>query len=197
MERLYLLGVYTIFFAILHSLTASEWFKVKAYKKIKPDRFRLLYSAFSVFTVLPILVLWRIERSVSPLIYSVPAPLAFFFFLPLLLGLALVLWTFIYIDALSFVGLTRPKKRSSELITTGPYAITRHPLYLGGVMILWSNPVMRVVDILVISLFTTYFILGGVLEERKLTDEFGIEYINYKEEVSMLIPVKWLLKKIR
>jgi protein-S-isoprenylcysteine O-methyltransferase Ste14 len=56
---------------------------------------------------------------------------------------------------------------------------------------------MRLVDFAVALFFSLYFLTGAVLEERKLIDEFGEKYSNYKKEVSMFIPFKWILRKVK
>jgi len=43
---------------------------------------------------------------------------------------------------------------------------------------------------------TLYLYIGARWEEHKLLSEFGTEYENYRQEVSMLLPVKWLAGKL-
>jgi protein-S-isoprenylcysteine O-methyltransferase Ste14 len=43
---------------------------------------------------------------------------------------------------------------------------------------------------------SAYFIIGTILEERKLLLEFGERYREYQKNVSMFIPYKWLKTKI-
>jgi protein-S-isoprenylcysteine O-methyltransferase Ste14 len=43
---------------------------------------------------------------------------------------------------------------------------------------------------------SAYFIIGAILEERKLLQEFGEKYREYQENVSMFIPYEWLKAKI-
>ena len=37
----------------------------------------------------------------------------------------------------------------------------------------------------------TVVVVGTLLEERKLVSEFGRQYTDYQQRVSMLLPVKW------
>ena len=46
-------------------------------------------------------------------------------------------------------------------------------------------------------LVIAYLYIGSIWEEKKLKSEFGSDYINYKREVSMLVPLKWLINKFR
>ena len=41
-----------------------------------------------------------------------------------------------------------------------------------------------------------YFMIGAVLEERKLVREFGEKYQEYQRTVSMLFPWRWLKVRI-
>jgi len=203
MDVLVSLAIYIVFFEVLHSLTAAKFFKKKVYQFIEPGAYRFIYTIVSVVTVLPILYLWFTVRNASSApLYTIGFPLNLVMYLFIIAGFYLVLKSLILIDPLDFIGLKavfkiKPAEKSSGLITGGVYQITRHPLYLGGILILWSSPQMHTVDILVNTLFTLYFILGGVLEERKLEEEFGDVYTLYKKNVSMLIPVKWIRGFIR
>jgi uncharacterized membrane protein len=202
MNLLALLAAYILFFSSLHSLTAAKFFKKQAYSFIEPGTYRFIYTLVSGVTVLPILYLWYIGRTIYPPLYIVSFPFSLLAYAVMAAGLYLVLKSLILIDPLEFIGFKAFLKiksvaKTSGLITSGVYSITRHPLYLGGIMILWSNLEMSLPDLLVSTLFTLYFIAGGVLEERKLVEEFGDVYRRYKEEVSMILPVKWILGFIR
>ncbi len=202
MNVLVVLAAYIIFFSLLHSLTAARFFKEKAYQFIEPGAYRFLYTVVSGVTVLPILYLWYIGRSIYAPLYIIRFPFSLLAYVVMASGLYLLVKSLIFIDSLDFLGFNALFKKkhptkSGGLITSGVYSITRHPLYLGGILILWTNLQMRSVDLLVTILFTLYFIAGGVLEERKLEEEFGDEYRRYKKNVSMLIPVKWMLGFIR
>ncbi len=202
MEPLALLAAYILFFSILHSLTAARFFKKQAYRFIEPGKYRFLYTLVSGVTVLPILYLWYVGKNIYPPLYIIRFPLSLLAYAVMAAGLYLIVQSLIFIDPLDFLGFNalfkkKPPAKPTGLITSGVYSITRHPLYLGGILILWANPQMRSVDLLVNTLFTLYFTVGGVFEERKLEEEFGDEYRRYKEKVSMLIPVKWMLGFIR
>ncbi len=202
MQRELILTGYIIFFAFLHSLTASMPVKQMVYKYMDAGVYRLLYTVISVVTILPLLYLWLWDRSPSKLIYTLEFPYYIISMGMVIAGAALVLNSLILIDLPDFIGLKgvlkiKPKVKSSGLTTKGAYGITRHPLYLGGMLVLWANPWMHSVDLVVALLFTLYFIVGGWLEERKLEVEFGDEYREYKKKVSMFLPVKWVADRIK
>jgi protein-S-isoprenylcysteine O-methyltransferase Ste14 len=54
---------------------------------------------------------------------------------------------------------------------------------------------MSALTILINMVISVYFMIGAVLEERKLVLEFGEEYREYQRTVSMLFP--WRLLKAR
>jgi protein-S-isoprenylcysteine O-methyltransferase Ste14 len=200
MPALAFLVVYIVFFAVFHSLTAAMFFKKWAYRFIEPRVYRFLYTAISVLTVLPILYIWFNGRVDFPLLYRIGFPYILVSLGMIIAGGVFILNSLILIDPLEFIGFKGVLKKSTTkggLTTGGVYGLTRHPLYLGGMLILWANPEMRLIDLMVALLFSLYFVLGGILEERKLEAEFGEEYREYKKKVSMFLPVKWLLGFIR
>jgi len=73
--------------------------------------------------------------------------------------------------------------------------MVRHPWYTGGLLLIWAQKMDR--PILMMSLIlSVYFIVGALLEERKLRRIYGQVYRDYQHEVSMFFPFKWLKKKI-
>ena len=86
---------------------------------------------------------------------------------------------------------------SGELDTSGILGITRHPWYLAGLMLIWtSQQHVHTTRFWINVILSCYFIIGALLEERKLKRELGQSYLDYCEQVSMLIPYKWLQKKL-
>ena len=82
---------------------------------------------------------------------------------------------------------------TGELDTSGVLGMTRHPWYLATMLLIWARQ-MDVAAIIVNVILTSYLIVGTYLEERKLLREFGENYRNYQNKVSMLIPFNWLKK---
>jgi methanethiol S-methyltransferase len=68
------------------------------------------------------------------------------------------------------------------------YKYVRHPLYFGGILGLWATPVMTMTHLVFAILLTAYFIIGAMLEEKDLSNEFGEQYLAYKKKTPMLIP---------
>lgn len=78
----------------------------------------------------------------------------------------------------------------------GILGLVRHPWYLAGMMLVWARD-LTLPDLVVNMVVTCYFVLGAYWEERKLVREFGQAYVYYQQEVSMLVPSKWLWRAAR
>ena len=76
------------------------------------------------------------------------------------------------------------------MVVRGLYRWVRHPLYLAMLMMIWSYPDLTADRLLFNVLFTGWIIVGTVLEERDLVENFGDDYRNYQRRVPMLIPYR-------
>jgi protein-S-isoprenylcysteine O-methyltransferase Ste14 len=77
-----------------------------------------------------------------------------------------------------------------KLIQNGPFGIIRHPLYVSYILILVGLSLILLIYWLLIP---TIFIIIGIYptakaEEKNLIEEFGEEYIEYKQKVGMFFP---------
>ena len=79
---------------------------------------------------------------------------------------------------------------SKKLTTTGINAYVRHPLYFGILLFLVGVVLVApsAKNLVFACISALYLIVGTKLEEQKLISEFGQEYVDYKNEVKMLIP---------
>lgn len=76
------------------------------------------------------------------------------------------------------------------LITTGPFAVIRHPFYLAYTLAWLAAPVAThgpVVSALALIPITAY-IIAARREEQQLEDRFGDAYRTYKLSTGMLVP---------
>ena len=87
------------------------------------------------------------------------------------------------------IGITiriKPFKRSSVLVTTGPYRYSRNPMYLGLVLILIGIAILQgsISPVLVIPVFI-WLITNNIIkkEEKMLEETFGDAYLEYKKQV--------------
>jgi protein-S-isoprenylcysteine O-methyltransferase Ste14 len=100
-------------------------------------------------------------------------------FLVSILGNLLRLWSSGYI------------KKEKVLASTGPYSLTRNPLYLGN-FIIGAGFCLASWQILSIPIFILFFLLFYIPliknEERRMEEIFKEEYLDYKKKVPVFFP---------
>jgi len=81
-------------------------------------------------------------------------------------------------------------QRDHVLVTSGPYALVRHPAYSGD-LALWLGAALATVNVLLLGLFPLYA-LGAYaqsqVEEDVLRARFGREYADYAARVGRFVP---------
>ncbi len=86
-------------------------------------------------------------------------------------------------------GTPMSEKEDPELITSGPYALSRHPIYAGIMLaMLGSALVSGNWWIILFLIFSAYFISSAKVEEKIMQKRFPKEYPAYKAKTKMLIP---------
>jgi methanethiol S-methyltransferase len=106
-----------------------------------------------------------------------------------------IFWGIISLGRIDAFGLdpirnrVRPSTSApNSLIVRGPYRWVRHPLYTFCLLMIWSCPDLTADRLLFNTLWTAWMVLGTVLEERDLAEQFGEEYRIYQSQVPMLFP---------
>ncbi len=185
---------YFLFFAITHSLLATDYIKSKAEKLLGNGfRFyRIIYTLISFLTFAPAFLIWVSFTGSTPLVYSLPERLYPVIILIRLGALGMFVYVSYQTDILEFIGIRQ--KAKNILITSGAYGVVRHPLYTGGIIVLFTKMEMSQLDLIAVLLVSIYLIIGAFIEERRLVSVFGEEYRKYQQQVSMFIPVKWVIR---
>ena len=109
--------------------------------------------------------------------------------LVMLLGESIRLWGVSYAG-----GETRTREvGASALVTSGPFAFIRNPLYFGNMTMYTGAALMANIWLpwLILFVWTFFgvqygFIVG--LEEKELQERFGEEYHRYRQSVPRIIP---------
>ncbi|WP_212564405.1 methyltransferase family protein [Psychrobacter pacificensis] len=79
----------------------------------------------------------------------------------------------------------------NRLVTDGLYAYVRHPQYTGLFIALFGEGVVHWPTLFSIGLFPVIVLVYTWLarrEERHMFEEFGKDYLTYKQQVPMFIP---------
>jgi protein-S-isoprenylcysteine O-methyltransferase Ste14 len=178
-------------YGVLHSLLASFPAKAAARRLFGPvaDRvYRLAFNTVAMVTFIPVLVILGLHA--GPVIVRLSMPIAAFALAGQ--GIAFILFVLAVFQTrpASFFGLRQlgVETADSGLLTSGAYAIVRHPLYSLALILLWLFPIMTTGSLAFNLGSTLYILIGSELEERRLMVEFGEEYRRYRSRVARLIP---------
>ncbi len=190
----FILTTYFVLFGLLHSWLASLTVKRHVHTRLgSPARrgYRLLYNLIATVTLLPFFALQA--GLPNPQLYVVPAPWRWLMVAGQLiaaLAAAGTLWQTGLFHFLGLSQLTDPQPtENTPLNRRGFYRWVRHPLYFFGLLFIWLSPIMYLNQLIGYVLFSLYFYIGSIYEERKLVAEFGETYRRYQQEVPRLIPL--------
>jgi protein-S-isoprenylcysteine O-methyltransferase Ste14 len=163
--------------------------------------YRIVYVLISVLLLIPII---NYEAQLNDKVIIVYGPPLNIVRILLVAGsLIMFFWPFFFsYDSLSFLGIRqifdfgklKKNNPSEEIKRNGLLGIIRHPMYFALIIFLWCQT-LRVSDLIGNIVLTIYIIVGTKLEERKLVLELGNAYIQYQQEVPMLIPFSKIKKK--
>ncbi len=111
----------------------------------------------------------------------------------LLAGTFLALWARLALGVMWSSSVTL--KQNHQLHTGGPYRITRHPIYTGmlGMFVgsALTNKIGSPFFLLFLLLFLFYLAILSIKipdEEKLMTEQFGEQYLEYKNRIPRLIP---------
>ena len=165
--------------------------------------YRLLYNGVSLTTLVPLAIATRSsggEVVVAWTTATMPVRAAL-----LAASLALFYSAAKKYDLQYFLGL--PQYRTGvtnvligpdeEFSEAGVFGLTRHPWYLGSLLLIWSA--LREYPLAVFlaaCILSIYLLVGTVLEENKIIARYGKAYRTYQQRVSMLFPWKWLRRRL-
>jgi protein-S-isoprenylcysteine O-methyltransferase Ste14 len=103
------------------------------------------------------------------------------------LGLALAVWARVYLGR--NWGMPMSQKADPELVTTGPYARIRHPIYSGIILGMVGTAIaVSLYWLIAVVVLGGYFVYSAVVEERTMARLFPAAYPPYQRATKMLIP---------
>lgn len=190
-------------FVFYHSALASE----KVLEKVKVNAGER-YFFFRLFYIVSSAVLLGLIFYIAPdpyiILYDLRYPYDIILTVIQVLALAGIIWTFISIDLLDFMGLKQflyslgdeedpdeEEEKTPKLWAKGPYKFMRHPLYVFLIIFFFSRSYMDLQVFTFSVCGTIYLIFGARSEEKKLLNKFGNEYKDYMSKVPGFFPVKF------
>jgi protein-S-isoprenylcysteine O-methyltransferase Ste14 len=106
-------------------------------------------------------------------------------------GLGFSVWARVHLGR-NWSGTVTLKERHT-VIRSGPYALTRHPIYTGLLLALTGTMLARdsVAALVGLGLSAVGIVIKLRQEERLMLEHFGPAYSAYRAEVAALIPGLW------
>jgi protein-S-isoprenylcysteine O-methyltransferase Ste14 len=102
-------------------------------------------------------------------------------------GIALAIWARVIIGR--NWGMPTSERAEPELVTAGPYAVVRHPIYSGILLALVGTALaVSLIGLGITLIVGAYFVWAARIEERNLTETFPSAYPAYMARTKMLIP---------
>jgi protein-S-isoprenylcysteine O-methyltransferase Ste14 len=182
--------IFSIVWATLHSLLASEPVKRRVRKRLGPEADRW-YRVF--FNLLAGLTLWPIVPLLlflpNQVLYVVRPPWRWLMHAGQAIAAAAVAGAVVQTGWPRFVGLAQLLgSQVQRLQTTRLYGCVRHPMAVFSILFFWLSPTMTVTRMTAFAMATVYFAVGTFLEEPKLLARFGDAYRAYRDEVPRFVP---------
>lgn len=104
-----------------------------------------------------------------------------------LLGVGLAVYARIYLGR--NWGMPMSRKQEPELVTGGPYAFVRHPIYTGIILAILGSAIGESLFwVVLLIVFTPYFVYSARREEELMREQFPTQYPEYMRRTKMILP---------
>lgn len=180
-------------FGIQHSVMARKEFKAVITKLVPEDLERSTYVLMTCLVLSWIYLAWQ---PIPAVIWHAQGALSVVLLGIFLAGAGLVLWSTFMIShwqlfglAQAWHGLQGTQLAEEPFSEPALYKYSRHPMYLGVLMVLWATPVMTAGHLLLAGIWSIYVFVGISYEERDLLEQFGDSYRDYIARVPQILPL--------
>jgi protein-S-isoprenylcysteine O-methyltransferase Ste14 len=192
MSQVYI-AIYFICWALLHSLLASVRVKRLAGRRFGQATkrwYRLGFVLTAMATLIPLVLMVLLLPDTA--LYRVDSPWRWMMMAGQLAALIMLIWTIMSTEPLEFIGIKQlsgyAAPSRSSLTTNGLYRLSRHPMYLSSMLVMWLSSTMSANLLTLYALMSLYFIVGSYHEEMLLVKQFGQAYRNYRKQVPRIFP---------
>lgn len=177
-------------FALHHSIMARTGAKAWLTRLVAPDLERSVYVWIASLLFLAVCWLWQ---PLPGVIWQVNGVVAWMLLAIQLIGVLFTLRAARVVGVWELAGVTQPDlTRPIEFRVEGPFAIVRHPIYLGWVLMVFATPAMTTSRLLFAVVSTAYLIAAIPWEEASLLKAFPEKYAAYQRQMKWrLIPGLW------
>lgn len=178
-------------FAVQHSVMARPAFKAWWTKIVPREVERSTYVLLSSLAL--VLLFWQ-WRPMTGAVWNVENIAGRYVLLALFAaGWLLVLLSTFLINHFDLFGLRQVYLYHDytpiQFRVSAFYKFVRHPLLLGFIIAFWATPRMSVGHLVFAVATTAYMLIAIQLEERDLASAHGEDYLTYRRQVPMLIPL--------
>lgn len=171
-------------FAAHHSLFARPWIKRHVVHLVPRELER---SSFVWVASLLLVLVCATWQPLPGLLYAQRGWLAIVHLGLVATGAALIALGARRLTPLELAGINqarrRPRPERAVLVTSFPYSLVRHPIYLGWILMVFGVPRMTTSRLVMACLSTAYLAIAVPWEERVLVREFGPAYREYARRV--------------
>jgi protein-S-isoprenylcysteine O-methyltransferase Ste14 len=102
------------------------------------------------------------------------------------IGLAFAIWARVTLGR--NWGMPMTLHESPQLVTSGPYAFVRHPIYTGILLMMIGTSLVYPFAAITSTIMLVYFLFSARREERDMEQRFPDTYPGYKKRSKMLVP---------
>jgi len=187
-DALFNVGLFTVF-ALHHSIMARTGAKRWITRMVPRDLERSVYVWIASLLFIVVCWLWR---PLPGIVWRTQGP-GVILYIAQAFGVALTIAAARIVGVWELAGVTQPDpSRPIEFRAEGPFAVVRHPIYLGWILMLFPTPLMTTSRLLFAVVSTVYLIIAIPWEEQLLIDAFGDKYRAYQRQMRWrLIPGLW------